>query len=123
MIKVCPRTFGLAAGVLLFALGPQPAGASSRATYSSGTIVRATAPAPPTRVDNATSFYVLDGFGELAPAAGSPAVTSPPTTWPGWDIARSLAVLTDGSGGYTMDGYGGLHPFGINGAPPPPAVP
>jgi hypothetical protein len=35
--------------------------------------------------------------------------------WPGWDIARGLALLPDGTGGVVLDGYGGLHPFGIAG--------
>jgi hypothetical protein len=39
---------------------------------------------------------------------------SSPSTWPGWDIARSVAVTAPGKG-YILDGYGGLHPFG--GAP------
>ena len=32
--------------------------------------------------------------------------------WPGWDIARGLVLRSDDSGGYVLDGYGGLHPFG-----------
>jgi len=36
----------------------------------------------------------------------------------GWDIARKVVIFPDGSGGYVLDGFGGLHPFGINGAPP-----
>jgi hypothetical protein len=41
--------------------------------------------------------------------------------WPGWDIARGVALraadpMTCASfGGYTLDAWGGLHPFGING--------
>ena len=38
--------------------------------------------------------------------------------WPGWDIARKVAVFADGKGGLVLDGWGGLHPFGINGPPP-----
>ena len=33
----------------------------------------------------------------------------------GWDIANGLALDPDGPGGYVLDGWGGLHPFG--GAP------
>jgi hypothetical protein len=37
--------------------------------------------------------------------------------WRGWDIARGLWLLPGSAGaGYTLDGWGGLHPFG--GAPP-----
>jgi hypothetical protein len=32
--------------------------------------------------------------------------------WPNWNIARSAAIFADGSGGYVLDGYGGVHPFG-----------
>jgi hypothetical protein len=38
-----------------------------------------------------------------------------PAYWSGWDIARAVAMRPDGRGGYLLDGYGGLHPFG--GAP------
>ena len=35
--------------------------------------------------------------------------------WPGWDIARGVALDPAGAGGYVLDAFGGLHPFG--GAP------
>jgi hypothetical protein len=35
--------------------------------------------------------------------------------WQNWDIARRVVIFPDGTGGYTMDAYGGTHPFG--GAP------
>jgi CHAP domain len=59
------------------------------------------------------SGYVLDGYGGLHSFGNAPSVTSP-TTWPGWDIARAIAVVARGKG-YILDGYGGLHAFG--GAP------
>src|SRR5205823_7753532 len=31
---------------------------------------------------------------------------------PGWKIAKAAVLLSDGSGGYTLDGFGGVHPFG-----------
>ena len=40
--------------------------------------------------------------------------------WPGWNIARGVAVLPDGSGGYVLDGWGGLYPLGLNGHPAAP---
>jgi hypothetical protein len=40
--------------------------------------------------------------------------------WPAWDIARGIAVLPDGTGGYVVDAYGGAHPFGIGTHAPPP---
>jgi PQQ-like domain len=62
-------------------------------------------------VDNRSHLYTLDGWGGLHPDGGSPALATT-AYWPGWNIARSLALLPDGSGGYVMDGWGGLHPFG-----------
>jgi len=67
--------------------------------------------------------YVMDGYGGLHPfATGSnpmPASLSGFAYWPGWDIARDLLLLPTATAsqpqGYTMDGFGGLHPFG--GAP------
>ncbi|HWX45743.1 MAG TPA: M23 family metallopeptidase [Solirubrobacteraceae bacterium] len=63
--------------------------------------------------NDGASGYVLDGYGNLHPFGNAPAVNSP-ATWPGWDIARGLAVTGPGKG-YVLDGYGGVHPFG--GAP------
>jgi hypothetical protein len=42
--------------------------------------------------------------------------------WTGWDIARGIAVLPDGSGGYVLDGFGGLHPFRIGNGTMPPTI-
>ncbi|MEA2645082.1 MAG: hypothetical protein QOE92_165, partial [Chloroflexota bacterium] len=33
--------------------------------------------------------------------------------WPGWDIARGIAVCPGGTAGYTLDGWGGVHAFGV----------
>jgi hypothetical protein len=73
---------------------------------------------------------VLDGWGGLHPfmlGAGpaatitvTHAVAGPRAYWPGWDIARDVALLPSGKGGYILDGWGGLHPFGLNGNPAPP---
>jgi hypothetical protein len=52
-------------------------------------------------------------------------VASDPSThgpyWPGWDIARGVAVMPTGDAGYVLDGYGGLHRYSEHGftAPPP----
>jgi hypothetical protein len=67
--------------------------------------------------------YILDGWGGLhAFAVGANAM--PPLIrnaafWPNWNIARDLS-LTPGStasnvSGVTLDGWGGLHPFGSAG--------
>lgn len=41
-----------------------------------------------------------------------PASTTGPY-WSGQDRARGLALLPDGTGGYTIDVQGGLHPFAV----------
>jgi spore germination protein YaaH len=67
--------------------------------------------------------YILDGWGGLHPfAVGAnplpPAIRNA-AFWPNWDIARDIS-LTPGStasnvSGVTLDGWGGLHPFGSAG--------
>ena len=45
-----------------------------------------------------------------------PAAVTVSAYWSGWDIARGAYFLPGSAGsGYTLDGYGGVHPFG--GAP------
>jgi spore germination protein YaaH len=57
-----------------------------------------------------TSMYTMEAYG------GVHGVQSPPVPlsayWPGWQIAQSMASNSSGTGGYTLDGWGGLHPFG-----------
>ncbi|OLB98511.1 MAG: hypothetical protein AUI15_10460 [Actinobacteria bacterium 13_2_20CM_2_66_6] len=55
--------------------------------------------------------YTLDGWGGLHADGGSANMVST-GFWPNWKIARSGALLPDGSGGYVLDGYGGVHQFG-----------
>ena len=56
-------------------------------------------------------MLTLEAYGGVH---GDAATATPPVTayWPNWKIARSSALLPDGSGGYVVDGYGGVHPFG-----------
>ena len=65
----------------------------------------------PPLVDNARRLYVLDGWGGVHPVGESPALAST-ASWPTKDIAFSLALFPDGTGGYVMDGWGKLHPVG-----------
>jgi hypothetical protein len=44
-----------------------------------------------------------------------PAIPTNGPYWPGWDIATGV-TLDDAGGGYILDGFGGVHPFGD--APP-----
>ena len=39
--------------------------------------------------------------------------------WPGLDIARGIGIQPDGTSGFVIDGYGGLHKFSVNGTEPP----
>jgi hypothetical protein len=57
-------------------------------------------------------FYTLDGFGGVHAQGGGGAPTAF-SYWNGWDIARGISVLPDGSGGVTLDAFGGVHPFAV----------
>ncbi|MDQ6880379.1 MAG: glycoside hydrolase family 18 protein [Candidatus Dormibacteraeota bacterium] len=77
--------------------------------------------------------YVLDGYGGLHPfsatrfgqhgfaaiGGGMPPAAQGAAYWQGRDIARKVLIFDDGTGGYVLDGYGGVHAFGI-GRPAPP---
>ena len=61
---------------------------------------------------------LLNGCGALLekariPFGGAPAV-SITAYWPHWDVARAIALRADGTAGYVLDAYGGLHPFTVN---------
>ena len=77
----------------------------------------------------AVSFQQIGGFGvvtrhlgvggyQLAPDGavtafgGAPALANSAALWPGWNIARGLVLRSDDTGGYILDGFGGLHGFG-----------
>ena len=68
---------------------------------------------------SSTAGYSLSGDGTLTPFGGAPAATQAGHQWPNWDIARSVAILPNGTGGYVLDGYGGIHPFAIGSNPMP----
>jgi len=67
--------------------------------------------------------YTLDAWGGIHPFGingPSPVAAAQITQtgyWPGWSIARDI-VLVPGDGGhsgYTLDGWGGVHPFHVSG--------
>ena len=76
--------------------------------------------APAAVPDPFRAMFTIDAFGGVHGDGGTlpQAVTS---YWPNWRIANAAALLPDASGGYVLDGYGGIHPFAI-GANPLPAV-
>jgi uncharacterized protein YkwD len=55
--------------------------------------------------------YLLDLYGALHALGNAPTIAGS-AYWPGWDIARGIALNPDGKGGYVLDGFGGLSPFG-----------
>jgi spore germination protein YaaH len=57
-----------------------------------------------------TSMYALDGYGVVHPASSPP--LAPSGSWPGWDIARGLALDSTAEGGVLVDGWGGVHAVG-----------
>ena len=69
--------------------------------------------------------YTLDAYGGVYNLGDSPQVTTT-ASWPGWKIAKSIAMNPcDSPGqysGWVMDGFGGLHPFAAAGTPMP-AIP
>lgn len=56
------------------------------------------------------AMYAVDGSGALFPGSSAPVFNA--SAWPDWNIARGIAVAPGGEGGYTLDAYGGVHPFG-----------
>ena len=68
---------------------------------------------------SSTAGYSLSGDGTLTPFGGAPAATQTGHQWPNWDIARGLVLLPNGTGGYVLDGYGGVHPFAVGSNPMP----
>ncbi|HSS61317.1 MAG TPA: hypothetical protein VLK30_07670 [Candidatus Limnocylindrales bacterium] len=66
-------------------------------------------------IDNKDHLYVLDGWGGVHPVGAAP-ILKTSAAWPTKDIAYSLALFPDGTGGYVMDGWGRLHEVGS--APP-----
>ena len=95
------------------------------------TTTHGTDPTPPTYVWTvggpapSSAGLVVDGFGGLhGVTVGSAAPLTPHDApyWPGWNIARGVALMPDHSGGYVLDGFGGLHPFAIGSGTAPPPV-
>ncbi|MDQ1427200.1 MAG: hypothetical protein QOK39_676, partial [Acidimicrobiaceae bacterium] len=70
---------------------------------------------------SATAGYTLAGDGTITSFGGAPAATGY-ATWHNWDIARDMALVPNSTGGYVLDGFGGIHPFAI-GTDPAPAAP
>ncbi len=68
--------------------------------------------------------FVVDGTGALHPVAVGGRAPSAALDGPRWsgDVARGVAILPTGTGGYVVDLYGGLHRFRIGADSPLPAA-
>jgi murein DD-endopeptidase MepM/ murein hydrolase activator NlpD len=66
------------------------------------------------------NMFTLDAWGGVHGDGSSPNPTMS-AYWPNQNVARSMAILPDGSGGYVLDKSGGLHQFG-SAAPPGPVA-
>ncbi len=80
-------------------------GAPGTSAWATTTISASAAPPAPY-----ASMYAVDGSGLLHALSSPPLSTT--AYWPGWDIARGVALNSSGEGGYVLDAYGALHPFG-----------
>ncbi|HEX6488574.1 MAG TPA: PQQ-binding-like beta-propeller repeat protein [Candidatus Dormibacteraeota bacterium] len=99
--------------------GIHPAGgapaASGNAYWGGWDIARGIAELP-----DGSGGYTLDGWGGVHPfsvgASTMPIGVQPTGYWQGWDIARGVVLApwatASAPAGYTLDGWGGLHPFG-----------
>jgi Domain of unknown function (DUF1906) len=74
--------------------------------YLDGAVHAGTIPEPP------VNGVTLDGYGDVHHFGSVASNTVGSPTWPGWLIARGVAVRSDHAGGYVLDGWGGVHPFG-----------
>jgi hypothetical protein len=101
---------------------PAPPAAVGAPDWGGWRIARGIAVAGTTSTTSAWGF-VLDGFGGLHEVGFGVASTGHTATggpyWNGWDIARGVALLPNGTGGVIVDGFGALHGFGVNGSPAP----
>lgn len=65
--------------------------------------------------------YKMDGWGGISSINGAPAASGG-GYWSGWDIARKFTLLGNGSGGYQLDAFGGVHAFATGSNSKPPAA-
>src|SRR5438132_8202851 len=69
-------------------------------------------PAPAYAAATEAERVAVGSGGDLRPFGGLTLNTAGSPFWGNWDIARALVVRSDGSGGWTLDGFGGIHAFG-----------
>lgn len=86
------------------AQGQGPGGFAAQGTASTSVSASASRGVP------FRAMYSMDGYGLLHASSSPPIVDT--ARWPGWNIARSLALDSDGLGGQVLDGFGALHEIG-----------
>ena len=108
---------------------PLPVGIGAYGYWPNRNIARDVWLAPDSTA-TAAHGYVLDAYGGFHPFWSSGAAAPAPIAvygyWPGQDIARGMWFLpsatTSTAGGYTLDGFGGIHPFVVGGQPLPAGI-
>ena len=85
---------------------PQPQGDGGTPTPDGASSTPKLGPAQP------SGGVLLEADGTIVAFGGTKLDTTGAKAWPGKDVARALHVLIDGSGGWVLDAYGDLHPFG-----------
>ena len=84
----------------------------------------------PGSTNTSASGYVLDAFGGFHPfwsnGAAAPAPIAQYGYWSGRDLARAMwfmpGATPSNASGYSLDAYGGIHPFTVNGQPLPAPI-
>jgi spore germination protein YaaH len=108
---------------------PLPASIGAHGYWPNSNIARDVWLAPDSSATGAHG-YVLDFYGGFHPfwssGAAVPAAVAAYGYWAGRDIARGMWFLPNATAstatGYTLDAYGGIHPFAVAGQPLPPEI-
>ncbi len=114
-----PIVFALGAGLVLVACSgdDQPVDPGAPAVTDDAGVDSAKPPVndpgpPPLGPAQPSGGVLLEADGTIIPFGGVKLDTSGAPSWTGKDVARSLVVLSDGSGGWVLDGFGAIHSFG-----------
>jgi len=100
-------------GLHPFGAAPPPAGAAYWPQFDIAKRVKL--------LPDGSGGYVLDGWGGLHPFAvgnnAAPRGITDTAYWPHWNIAQDFDLFSNSTpttaSGFTLDGFGGVHPFGF----------